>query len=137
MAQRQLELANYRIEQAKESLDEANFLFQGNKSLRSVVNRLYYAHFYAISALLIFEKYSSSKHSGVLAYYNKNFIKTKAFDAELGKATNRLFEMRNRGDYREFVQFDHDEIADLIEKTNKLIPCVEEYLYTQKLKDKI
>ena len=61
------ELALYRIKEAEESLDEAEFLFKGEKSPRSVINRAYYAMFYSVLALLIFEPYSSSKHSGVLS----------------------------------------------------------------------
>jgi uncharacterized protein (UPF0332 family) len=67
-------LALYRIQQVEEALDEAEFLYRGKKSPRSVINRAYYAMFYAILALLIFEPYASSKHSGVLAYFNRRFI---------------------------------------------------------------
>ena len=59
------DLALYRLKEAEESLDEAQFLFEGEKSPRSVINRAYYAMFYSVLALLIFEPYSSSKHSGV------------------------------------------------------------------------
>ena len=58
-------LAQHRLEQAGESLDEATFLLSGEKSPRSIINRVYYAMFYAILALLIYEPFSSSKHSGV------------------------------------------------------------------------
>jgi uncharacterized protein (UPF0332 family) len=50
-------LARYRLQQADESLDEANFLLSGQKSPRSIINRAYYAMFYAILALLIYEPY--------------------------------------------------------------------------------
>jgi len=68
-------LALSRLQQAEESLDEAQFLFDGGKSLRSVINRVYYALFYAILALLIFEPFGSSKHTAVLSYFNLHFIK--------------------------------------------------------------
>lgn len=67
-------LAKYRMKQAEESLDEAKFLLSGNKSPRSIINRVYYAMFYAVLALLIYESYSSSKHSGVLSYFNRRLI---------------------------------------------------------------
>lgn len=54
------ELAYYRIKQAEESLDEARFLLSGGKSPRSVMNRVYYAMFYSVLAVLIYEPYSSS-----------------------------------------------------------------------------
>ena len=47
------ELALNRIQQAEESLEEAENLFDGKKSPRSVINRTYYAIFYAIIVLLI------------------------------------------------------------------------------------
>ena len=65
-------LARYRLEQAGESLNEAKFLLSGKQSPRSIINRAYYAMFYAILALLIYEPYSSSKHSGVLSYFNRH-----------------------------------------------------------------
>ena len=58
------ELALYRLQQAEESFDEARYLLEGNKSPRSIINRIYYAMFYAILALLIFEPFSISKHTG-------------------------------------------------------------------------
>lgn len=73
--QKKHELSRYRIKQAEESLDEAKFLLTGKKSGRSVINRVYYAMFYAVLALLVYEQYSSSKHSGVLSYFNRRFIK--------------------------------------------------------------
>jgi hypothetical protein len=39
------ELSKYRIKQAEESLEEARFLLSGNKSPRSIINRVYYALF--------------------------------------------------------------------------------------------
>ena len=93
-------LARYRMEQAGESLDEAKFLLSGEKSPRSIINRVYYAMFYAILALLIYEPYSSSKHSGVLGYFNSRFIKGGVFDREMGRWVNKAFELRQRSDYR-------------------------------------
>jgi len=46
-------LISYRMTQAKESLDEARYLLEGDKSLRSVANRIYYSMFYAVLALLV------------------------------------------------------------------------------------
>ena len=48
-------LISYRMTQAKESLDEARYLLDGDKSLRSIANRIYYSMFYAVLALLVNE----------------------------------------------------------------------------------
>jgi len=42
------ELALDRLQQSEESLEEAEYLFDGNKSPRSVINRAYYAMFYSM-----------------------------------------------------------------------------------------
>ncbi|MFP3870553.1 MAG: HEPN domain-containing protein [Syntrophobacteria bacterium] len=114
-------LARYRIRQAGESLDEANYLHSGNKSPRSVINRAYYAMFYAVLALLVHEPYSSSRHSGVLSYFNRRFIKEGILDKELGRALNRAFELRQRGDYREYVELSDAEVAPFIKSAEEFI----------------
>ncbi len=45
-------LVQYRLERAREALDEAKLLFEAGH-LHTYVNRLYYACFYAMSALLL------------------------------------------------------------------------------------
>ena len=87
------DLALYRLQQAEESLDEARFLFEGQKSPRSVINRAYYTMYYSVLALLIFESYSSSKHSGVLSYFNQRFIKGNLIPQDVGRAINRAFDL--------------------------------------------
>lgn len=125
------ELARYRIKQAEESLEEAGFLLSGNKSPRSVINRVYYAMFYAVLALLIYELYSSSKHSGVLSYFNKRFIKEGIFDKELGRYFNKVFEMRQREDYREYTTLSLDQVSPYIGHAGSFISAVKEYLVKQ------
>lgn len=46
------QLITYRLEQAEVSLEDARFLLNGNRSPQSIVNRSYYAMFYASLALL-------------------------------------------------------------------------------------
>ena len=58
------QLILYRIEQAKETLQDAHLLFNGEGSLQSIINRAYYAMFYSTLALLTTLEKGSSKHSG-------------------------------------------------------------------------
>ena len=121
-------LALYRIQQAEESLDEAQYLFDGNKSPRSVINRAYYSMFYSILALLIFEPYSSSKHSGVLSYFNRHYIKNGRISKDIGRAVNKAFDVRQRGDYREQVIYTREQVEPLIDWAGKLIAAVKYFL---------
>jgi len=63
------DLILYRIVRAKETLEDARIL-AGSKRWNACVNRLYYACFYAVSALLIQNDLSSSKHTGVRSLFN-------------------------------------------------------------------
>ena len=121
-------LALYRIQQAEESLDEAKYLFDGDKSPRSVINRAYYSMFYSILALLIFEPYSSSKHSGVLSYFNRHYIKNGRISKDIGRAVNKAFDLRQRGDYREQVIYTREQVEPLIDWAGKLIAAVKYFL---------
>ena len=123
----------YRLQQAKETLDEAEFLLKGKKSPRAVINRAYYAMFYALLALLIFEPYSSSKHSGVLSYFNQKFIKNGLLPKRLGESINTAFELRQRGDYREYVEITYEQVEPFIKKTQEFIEEVRNYLQGQLL----
>jgi uncharacterized protein (UPF0332 family) len=122
-------LALHRLREAKESLEEARYLFEGGKSLRSVANRLYYGMFYAVLALLIYEPYSSSKHSGVLSYFNKRFVKGGLFSESLGRSLSEAFELRQRGDYREYFELTRDQVEPLLDKAEEFVAFVRTYLY--------
>lgn len=122
------DLARFRIQQAAESLDEARFLMTGGKSARSVVNRAYYAMFYAVLALLVYEEFSSSKHSGVLSYFNRRFIKGGIFDKSLGLAVNKAFEVRQRVDYREQVEVNREQASQLLDEANRFVEVVRAHL---------
>lgn len=101
LAAKRRELARYRLQQADECLDEARYLPAAGKAGRSVVNRAYYATFYAVPGLLAFEDYSSSKRSGVIGYCNRELVRTGRLPKSLGRAMSEAFELRQRGDDRE------------------------------------
>ena len=122
------ELALYRLQQAEESLDEGRFLYEGQKSPRSVINRAYYAMYYSVLALLIFESYSSSKHSGVLSYFNQRFIKGNLIPQDVGRTINRAFDLRQRGDYREYVTLSRKQAEPFLIESRRFIDTVRSYL---------
>ena len=93
-------LIDYRIEQADESLDSAQILLE-HKKFRPSVSRSYYAMFYAVQALLIRKKIITSKHSGAIAVFNREFIKNNIFDKEFSRWLQEAFDLRQRADYRE------------------------------------
>lgn len=95
---------------AREATDEARILL-GADHLNACVNRLYYACFYAVNALLLTEGLSSSKHSGVRAIFDREWIKGGRISLELGRFYRRLFESRQQADYADFVSFDPSTVV--------------------------
>jgi len=81
-------LVTYRLEQADESLDAARVLLE-KKLDRPAVNRAYYAMFYAVLALLATRKQETSKHSGAISLFDKEFVKSGAFTKDLPRALER------------------------------------------------
>ena len=125
---KQVLLAQYRIKQAKESLEEAEYLFTGEKSPRSVINRAYYAMYYSTLALIVFENHITSKHTGVIAFFNKNYIKEAIFPNDMGRWINKAFELRQTEDYREYSELTAGEVEPYLDYTRIFIEKVEEYL---------
>jgi uncharacterized protein len=121
-------LAQYRLQQAAESLEEVRYLLTGGKSLRSVVNRIYYGMFYAVLALLIYEPYTSSKHTGVIAFFNQRFVKGKVFTESMGRSINKAFELRQRGDYIEYFELTRDQVEPLLEEGGQFLLSIKTYL---------
>jgi len=88
--------------------------------------------FYSVLALLIYEPDSSSKHSGVLSYFNRRFIKEGIFKKEFGRFLNQAFELRQQEDYREYTTLNLEQINPDIEKAECFIRAVKEYLIHHK-----
>jgi uncharacterized protein (UPF0332 family) len=76
-------LIEHRLEQAQEALDDAKYLIDGNRSPQSIINRSYYAMFYAALALLQKASKAPSKHSGVISLFDKEFVMKGTFEKEL------------------------------------------------------
>lgn len=117
----------YRRERAKETLEEAEIMLDNNK-LIAAVNRIYYAIFYEVLALLLTKGLSSSKHSGVRSLFNKEFVKPGIISEEYGDFYNRLFEFRQRGDYEDFVEFDYEKVKSWFDNTKDFINSLEQVI---------
>lgn len=120
-------IIEYWRKRARECLDDVKLLLE-NKRLHSAVNRIYYALFYQVSALLLTKGLSFSKHSGVLAAFNREFVKTGKIDKELGKFYNRMFEHRRTGDYGELVEFEEEDVKGWLRKAEEFLDTVEKLM---------
>lgn len=106
MEGRLIELSKYRYERAEESLKDAELLFFEMR-YGSAVNRAYYAIFHALRAVTALDGFDSGKHSGVIAYFNRNYVKA---------------------DYQDFVMISREMAEEQINKAREVLEEVKPYL---------
>jgi hypothetical protein len=121
------DLAKYRIERALQTLDEAKLLFDSGY-INTYVNRLYYACFYAVSALLIAQEKSTSKHGQLRAMLHRDYIKTGLLSKDSGKHFDLLFQSRQTGDYVDNMVFNPEEVKCWLEKTRRFVEEAQKFL---------
>lgn len=128
MKPEQLEdLLCYRMEQAHETLQEAEILLNAS-TLRGAVNRAYYAMFYALLALLATKQLGTSKHSGALALFDREFVKTGVFPRELSRSLHLAFDRRQTHDYGEMTQVSRQIAEETLTDAQTFVAAVESYL---------
>ncbi|MBU4502999.1 MAG: HEPN domain-containing protein [Nanoarchaeota archaeon] len=120
-----IELARYRLEKAKNTLTDAKKYFS-DATLESTVNRIYYAMFYAVNALLITKGLASAKHSGVRAIFNKEFVNKGLVERDMGKFYAEMFDRRQKGDYKDFVRFEREDVEVWLKKAEEFINKIEQ-----------
>ncbi len=121
------QLSQYRFQRAKEVLEDAKILMD-KKSFSSSVNRSYYAIFHALRAVTALDGFDSSKHSGVIAYINKTYVKTGIFDKSLSKILDTTFRMREKADYDDFYIISYDTAKEQYDKAKTVINMINIYL---------
>ena len=121
------ELAKVRIENARATLEDAKRLIVAG-SLRGAANRAYYSMFYAASALAISRGVVLSKHSALIAFFQKEYVKTGLLDRKHGRALQKAFEDRSEADYQDFVKFTTEQMQRRVEDAAEFIRTVETFL---------
>lgn len=119
-------LSQRRLAQAKQCLVSAKTLLSINDQ-RGAVNRAYYAVFHAMRSILILEGKDFAKHSGVISYFRKTYIKTGVFSVESSDTITALFDSRSTSDYDDEFEFTDEEVRELIAEAERFVTGVEEY----------
>jgi uncharacterized protein (UPF0332 family) len=121
-------LIKHRLDQAHEALDDAKYLIDGNRSPQSIVNRSYYAMFYATLALLQKISKVPTKHSGVISLFDREFVMKGIFDKSLSKDFHRAFELRQSVDYKIIKPIPTVKANEIWLKADNFVQSVEHYL---------
>jgi len=127
VSEEQEALIRYRMDRARETLVEAELMAQAGH-WNACVNRLYYACFYAVTALLLRHNLSASKHSGVRSLLNRHFVRTGAISSTLGMLNRDLFESRQQGDDQDLIRFAEQEVRPWIPEAQNFVACIEALL---------
>lgn len=122
------DLVKYRFGKAKEAINEANVQIQ-NKLWNVAINRLYYACFYAVSALLASKEIYSKTHAGTLQMFGLHFVKNGIIDEQNNKFYVKIFSMRQSGDYEDYCDYDESDVVELMEPALDFISTIEHTLY--------
>ena len=125
-------LVEIRLQKAKESLEEV----KGNIGLgywRVAANRLYYASYYAVSALLIKHDITAHTHAGVINQLSLHFVAKGIISIEQGKLHKHLFELRQSGDYDDWVCIEKEDLLPFIEPAENFIKTIENLINNSNL----
>jgi len=122
----------YRMTQTEETLAEAIRMLESGFSPRSIVNRSYYAMFYAVLALFIHSNtpHKTSKHSGVIGIFNKEFVHTGKIDARFARMLYDLFDERMESDYRDFAEVSEEDARNAVSAAQEFVSAIK--LLTEK-----
>lgn len=124
-------LIKYRLEQAQTAINDAKFLLDGNRSPQSIVNRAYYAMFYAALALLQRIGKVPSKHTGVISLFDTEFVLKGSLNKELSKSFHKSFELRQVSDYKTFKPISKEKAEETLNNAVCFVEAVAKYLSEQ------
>ena len=117
------ELVNYRLESAWEKLRSSQILLE-NGQYKDSIGRSYYAIFTAVRAVLALDQVDFSKHSGVIAYFQKEYIKTGKFEVKYSRYLQKAFQIRNACDYDDFYLISRQDAQEQYDRAKELLEAV-------------
>lgn len=117
------EIVAYRLAKSDKDIRSVKTLIV-SEDWEVVVNRLYYAAFQAVSALLFQEGIKAKARSGAKAMRELHFVKAGRLSADGGRFYAQLFDERNDSDYEDFAVFTADDVRPLVPQTEEFIDVI-------------
>ena len=130
LSEEKIFLSKTRLELAKERISFADeILALGD--YKTVANRSYYAVFSAMRAVLALDGFDSKKHSGIIAEFRKNYLKTGIITKELSPIIDALVEIRQTIHYDDFYIVSKEEVSEQLRNAEMFIGEIEKFLKTK------
>jgi uncharacterized protein (UPF0332 family) len=114
------EIIEYRLSKSAAAFRSAEVLTR-EEDWNAVVSRLYYASYYAVSALIYQSGEKAKTHSGLKGKFHELFIRTGKLSEQAGETYETLFHNRHDADYADFVEFDREEVFPLLDETTQFL----------------
>ncbi len=123
-------LFTYRLKEGEETISDAKRMLQEKFSPRSIINRAYYAAFYAVLALFLKTDINlkTSKHAGIISIFDKDFVNAGKIDKQYSKILHKLFKARQEGDYKELVIFSLEESVEYVKLAEEFVKFIKNYI---------
>ena len=114
------------MKQTEETLSEAVRMLESGFSPRSIVNRAYYAMFYAVLTLFIHSDtpHKTSKHSGIIGIFNREFIHAGKLDARFSQMLYAVFDQRMESDYRDFSKVSEEDAPNAVLAAQEFVTAI-------------
>ncbi|MBQ3585071.1 MAG: HEPN domain-containing protein [Synergistaceae bacterium] len=122
-----LDLSRYRMDKAKSILETSKIDF-AHGDMNSSANRSYYAIFHALRAVLAIDGFDSKKHKGIIAYFNRNYVKTRIFPVDTSEIIDSAFEERSNADYEDYYEVTTEAAQEQISNAEYIISIIQPYL---------
>ena len=116
-----------KVRRSRETWTEAKGII-ANGYWYAAANRLYYACYYMVSALLLKKGVSANTHGGVIGLFGLHFIKSGVLSHEMGKLYSQLFELRQSGDYDDWNVVTENDIKPLEPQTETFLNTLEDLI---------
>lgn len=120
-------LITLELEKSEKTLTEMEVQLQ-NSLWGMAANRLYYALFHAVSALLISDKHEVDAHRGAVNKFSLFYVKTGIFTPAEGRLYSQLQKLREDGDYNCSIDVDQSDVEGKVLPTRQLIAHIRRYL---------
>lgn len=121
-------LSAYRLEKAEQCLRSAEIILNIGDDNNLVINRSYYAIFHGMRSVLALENKDFEKHSAVISYFRKEYIKTGKIPVEASKIIGNAFNTRNDSDYEDFYEPSEEDAEGQFKDARRFIDIIKEYL---------
>ena len=116
-------IVDLELEKANRTYDAAMIMIE-KEHWESAANRLYYALFHAVNALLIHDGHQVNTHKGSHAMFGMYYIRTNKLPREYSNIYQKLESIRDESDYNWAYNIVPEDISEKINTARQMIDTI-------------